>query len=406
MRYCVDRLTSDFIEGWAFSPAGIDRIEIYADGTYLGDAVTGLERADVTASIPEAKMPGFMFFFGKSVLISRARVKIRLIPNDGAAIDTPEELVAALHDISLQCTPRAPLHDEVVSTLRALRGQDLYPSEPWSDSLIGEAIEDIRFLVYRGSKEVPGIYPYLLYLKTLWVRYEQVRKHFPRAANPIPGQKDSLGAASSIEEMITIAHHLYVLRARLPQRAFCEFGCFKGYSTALLSQACFELGLRMHAFDSFAGLPASDSTYYRAGDFKGSLNEVRTNVENFGRIDVVEFHKGYFCDTLPECVVQPLCIWMDVDLESSSRDVSALLPTLPPESCVFSHECTPENFVNGQISFTRGTHDVIAPIADAFAAVARPITGRFLFGNTGAFWDADNGHQVLPTWAVLKLVEL
>jgi hypothetical protein len=73
---------------------------------------------------------------------------------------------------------------------------------------------------------------------------------------------------------------------------------FQGVSTALLSQACHQLGITLHCLDSFAGLPPSDSVYYQAGDFAGSLEEVSGNIKRFGRRECVEFHPGFFSDTL------------------------------------------------------------------------------------------------------------
>jgi O-methyltransferase len=39
------------------------------------------------------------------------------------------------------------------------------------------------------------------------------------------------------------------------EEEFAEFGCFEGYSSAMLSYACRELELKMHILDSFEDLP-------------------------------------------------------------------------------------------------------------------------------------------------------
>jgi O-methyltransferase len=126
-----------------------------------------------------------------------------------------------------------------------------------------------------------------------------------------------------LEEIISTIHHLYVLNSYGVPGAFAEFGSFKGYSASMLSWACASLGIEMHIFDSFEGLPPSASAFYRAGDFAGSLEEVRHNIELFGAVENVVFHKGYFHDSLRNCAMPRLIsLWMDVDLQNSSRDTS------------------------------------------------------------------------------------
>src|SRR5262249_36769467 len=148
-----------------------------------------------------------------------------------------------------------------------------------------------------------------------------------------------------------------------------EFGCFKGYSTSCLSFACNELGIGLSVFDSFQGLPPSASSYYKPGDFAGSLDEVKRNVSEFGKIDAVTFHKGFFAETLLNASVDLLCIWMDVDLASSSRDVMMVLPALQREGCVFTHEATPGNFSNGHLIAARAPEESpLVPVADAFTS--------------------------------------
>jgi hypothetical protein len=94
---------------------------------------------------------------------------------------------------------------------------------------------------------------------------------------------------------------------------------------------------------------------------------------------------------------------MDVDLKSSAQDVMKLLPRLPRNSCVFSHECFPTHFVDGPIRAQAGSDDVVQSILDAFKREGLDVTGRFLFGNTGAFWDRKTGYPVLPTEFALRL---
>jgi hypothetical protein len=101
-----------------------------------------------------------------------------------------------------------------------------------------------------------------------------------------------------------------------------------------------------------------------------------------------------------------VCIWMDVDLESSSREAMAVFPYLPPLSCVFSHEWSEENFSGDRIIAPRGPESVIPPIVAAFGGAGRRVTGRFIGGQTGCFWDIDRGIPPLPTPSLLRLRDL
>ena len=219
--------------------------------------------------------------------------------------------------------------------------------------------------------------------------------------------KDRSGVQNSALEVFAIAVHLITLQAHQVDGPFLEFGCFKGFSTAILSDACHQLGIPMHVFDSFQGLPPSDSSYYNEGEFAGSLPEVMQNVAYYGRPQPVEFHEGFFSDTLSD-FSEPrfMCMWMDVDLESSSKDVMAILPRLDPRGVLFSHECPPEIFADGIIAADRSPEQVVPPILDAFAAAGRPVAGCHISGHTGAFWSAESGIAPLPTPALMALRDL
>lgn len=199
--------------------------------------------------------------------------------------------------------------------------------------------------------------------------------------------------------MFAIAAHLVNLHAQGLTGAFTEFGCFKSFSTAVLSDVCHQLGITMHVFDSFEGLPPSDSEYYRAGDFAGSLPELQANLATYGRSQPVVLHQGFFADTLPT-VDLPLLValWMDVDLESSARDVMPALAKLDPRGALFSHECPASLIADGSASAPRSPDQVVLLLLDGFAALERPVAARHIAGNTGAFWDATAAsHLCRPT---------
>src|SRR5262249_23616882 len=141
---------------------------------------------------------------------------------------------------------------------------------------------------------------YLAYLATVWTKARFVERHFPRPnRNSSDGAKDAVAVASSALEMFAISAHLATLVSYGLTGSLLELGCFKGFSTAILSEACFQLGLTLDVFDSFEGLPSSSSGYYRPGEFAGSLEEVTRNIAEFGRLAVTRFHRGLFAETLP-----------------------------------------------------------------------------------------------------------
>lgn len=134
-----------------------------------------------------------------------------------------------------------------------------------------------------------------------------------------------------------------------------ECGCFNGASTSSLSLACKLTGRRLIVCDSFEGLPepeaqekvdvyaASDSFYvWEKGEFRseGSLEGVRRNVTRYGRIDVCQFVKGFFSETLSTLSTDSIVlIFEDADLASSVRDcVEHLWPKLQYGCCFASDE--------------------------------------------------------------------
>jgi hypothetical protein len=320
------------------------------------------------------------------------------VPNVNGSVDAT--LTAQAGPLS-----RGPLPATIQRILYQLWGEQ--PNNVvWTEEVIKRAIDDLKFIVKRGPRHLPELFRYLGFLHLIWAKFEFVVRHFPRFNQTSASSKDLIARGSSIEEMFSMAHYLYVLKSWGLKGTFAEFGCYKGFSTSMLSEACFQLGISMDAFDSFAGLPPSESKYYNAGEFMGSLPEVQGNVTAFGKIEAVAFHKGFFADTLPKCALQPLCIWMDVDLESSSRDIMSILDRLPVESCLFSHECYPEYFSPTGIKAKRSADSVMGPILDAFSRNRRQITGAFVWGNMGAFWDRNHGIPVLPVEALLKIKDL
>lgn len=413
MQYHIDLLTSDGLQAWAWSPDGIKRVSIYVNNTRAGDALLGtINRPDVRAALggkPDTDALGFSFLLPPrlpemNVPDRDAEISLELETGAGEVTRSPWmsvptlPLTFAAHPETFRQLAFPRPVTELLLRKYGPRILDLKANAGYSQDLLHRVV----FLAQNGPGEWRDFKNYLVFLKTIQSRFDHVRANFPRwNLQSEPGRKDFNGAATTADEMMAIAHHLYVLKSYGVTGDVCEFGCFKGCSTSMLSFACQLLGLKMHVFDSFEGLPDGGSSYYNRGEFRGGLDEVKANVATFGCPEVVTFHKGFFSDTLPHVSVSPMLIWMDVDLESSARDVMAVLPRLPRESAVFSHECPSECFLGeGQIDQKPGTDNVLPPIVQAFHADGRQPVGAHIFDCTGAVWDANTAIPALPAKAV------
>jgi O-methyltransferase len=129
-----------------------------------------------------------------------------------------------------------------------------------------------------------------------------------------------------------------------------ECGTWKGGSAASLSLVCRITGRKLYIFDSFEGLPAPDprdreGPAYHAGEFLGTLAEVRKNVTRYGAIECCEFVKGWFSDTLPTLKDDVVLVYLDVDLEASLHDcVRYLWPRLIDGGYIFTDEAVSVNY--------------------------------------------------------------
>lgn len=129
-----------------------------------------------------------------------------------------------------------------------------------------------------------------------------------------------------------------------------ECGVWKGASAASLSLVCRAVGRRLKVCDSFQGLPDDGLRrhtgmhtgvygHYQAGMFTGTLDEVRGNITRHGAIEVCDFVEGFFADSLAELAGPVAFAFLDVDLESSTRDcLRALWPRLIENGAVYSDD--------------------------------------------------------------------
>ncbi|MDP9056128.1 MAG: TylF/MycF family methyltransferase [Pseudomonadota bacterium] len=257
-----------------------------------------------------------------------------------------------------------------------------------------------------GINALPAFADYTRYLAVVWAHCRFVERHFP-ATNRLSeaGAADFHCKPNSVRELFAIIHQLYVLKSWGLAGDFAEFGCFKGYSSAMLSFACAQLGLQMHVFDSFEGLPLAPGSGYAAGQYAGSLDEVREHVTRFGAVECVRFHKGFFADTFRHWRPPPLmCLWMDVDLEVSAHDLMVIADVLDPRASLFSHECSASIFHDEEIVSPPSPDNPIAPMLSRHDELGRSLTGRYIAGFTGGFWPREAGVPIVDNdvlWSLL-----
>jgi hypothetical protein len=157
------------------------------------------------------------------------------------------------------------------------------------------------------------------------------------------------GSASSFMEQVQLVEAILNL-PRSTSGVVAEFGAFKGMSSATLSLACAITKRRLIVFDSFEGLPTPEEVRdivdghplpYEKGGYCGTLDEVKANIRAFGRIEVCEFVKGFYSDTLASRNSEEryAFVFEDADLPSSVRDVVRYVWTrLQPGCPFFCHE--------------------------------------------------------------------
>jgi hypothetical protein len=399
--YWIDVCGPTGIRGWAVHDTGIQDVRALLNGRPIGEVTLGLERSDVAAARPDilgAIDSGFAIDLPERSFVGGApqTLAIELIARDGSRHLVERRLWPATCRTDVapnKGIPVSPFPNDVTEYLQDLRPHEFSRETPWEPEVVERALGDIVAMLGERAFVRP-VLRYAHYLRSMSACFSFIHTHFDRINRlATASAKDSVGLASSSEEMLCIANHLYVLQTHGLDGGLVECGCFKGFSTCCLSHACAWLGVKLFAFDSFAGLPPSESDYYGEGEFRGTHDEVLENLRTFGRADVVEIKQGFFLETLPKFDQPFSLIWMDVDLESSSKDVMSLLPALPMRACIFSHECPPESFAEGRPQ--PHTTEVMPPIVQAFESAGAQPVGTHLLRELGALWRSGNGVPVL-----------
>lgn len=128
-----------------------------------------------------------------------------------------------------------------------------------------------------------------------------------------------------------------------------EAGAYKGGSSAKISLAANLVGRKFYIFDSFQGLPEHNEkhtknifggdAYFPPGSYACSLEEVKNNIQKYGKIENCEFIKGWFEDTIPNFKEKICVAYVDVDLESSTKTcLKYLYPLLISQGVLFSQD--------------------------------------------------------------------
>lgn len=199
--------------------------------------------------------------------------------------------------------------------------------------------DEMRRFVARGTTQVARAQR-----REILKRFAAVQASVPCAHSPL--------------QFVIIAEHLLGLEIA---GDIVQCGAFKGGSTAKLSILAALTGRKLYVCDSFAGLPSNAESTRRyvslgdqadyvfgAGEYAGSLEEVRMNVQRTGELSVCELVQGWFADTLPTLDAQPAFVFTDVDYVSSARDcLRWLWPRLAYGGLWFTHEASFLTYVEG-----------------------------------------------------------
>jgi hypothetical protein len=411
----IDAVASGRVAGWALARGEV-RVEAWLNGICIAECVPSVPRADIAAAYPKrlrAGTSGFAFdlpeiarsdeFVGELHIIAKPsqpwwpNTTLGSVRIAGTAV---EKRIATASDSGI----RGPFPRSVIDAIASCWPEDCADLV----SVAGQRRFSKRLIEIMMTPELnalPIFSNYSRYISSTLAHCHFVERHFPPTnTHSIPGSNDFHCKPNSVRELYSIIHQLYVLKSWGVSGDFAEFGCFKGYSSAMLSFACKQLGVRMHIFDSFEGLPPAKGSGYEAGQYTGSLEEVTDHISRFGAIDTVVFHKGFFADTFRDWrPPQLMCLWMDVDLEVSARDLMVVADQLDPQASLFSHECTASIFNDGEIIAEPSPDNPIPPLLARHDELGRQLTGRYIAGYTGGFWPRKDGIPIIDSDVLMEM---
>ncbi len=152
---------------------------------------------------------------------------------------------------------------------------------------------------------------------------------------------EDLRCAHTHAEAVAIVSEILRVPSSTPG-VVLEAGCFKGGSTAKLSLAARLIGRRLLVYDSFEGLPDVDEAEkdrFGKGEYTGALDEVKNNVGKYGALEMCEFVRGWFDQTMPSLKDPVVVAFVDVDLRDSLETcLTNIYPRLVPGGAIFSHD--------------------------------------------------------------------
>ncbi|MCX7589478.1 MAG: TylF/MycF family methyltransferase [Patescibacteria group bacterium] len=174
-------------------------------------------------------------------------------------------------------------------------------------------------------------------LKKLWIIYKCYRISY------------SVDSPHMESEIIRVIENILYFSKYNGPGVIVEAGSYKGSSAAKFSLAANLINRKLVIFDSFCGIPQHNEihdknifggeAYFPPGSYSGSLEEVKNNIEKFGFINICEFKKGWFEDTMPNFKEPILVAYIDVDLESSTKTcIKYLYPLLVSGGVLFSQD--------------------------------------------------------------------
>lgn len=161
------------------------------------------------------------------------------------------------------------------------------------------------------------------------------------ANDPLYQEALSIAAGRTIqyeENRMNIFLLMKFFFGNLPSGHIVEFGSFRGGSAIFMAKVCSILhpGMNVYAFDTFAGMPQTDSNIdaHRAGDFKDvDFDELNEYINSLGLTNL-KLIRGMFEDTAPTALATIDGIRMahiDCDIRSAvAYSYSASLPKMVP----------------------------------------------------------------------------
>lgn len=232
------------------------------------------------------------------------------------------------------------MYPKEISDLLDANGLGWTPSQNINTHLgtaAGEALAREAWILSNKDRSV-AIQDYIEFMTTCQRRFAEVVKSMgywnKETSHSLGHDKWSVGWGG--DNLLPIAHYAYCLKSYGLSGNILECGAFKGSSTACLSIACDLLGSTLFCADSFEGLPDGEA-HYQKGDFIGTYDEVRKNVDRYGVIGATRFIKGWYSESLKGFSEPISALWIDVDLCSSTLDVlNNTYPTLEANGVVFS----------------------------------------------------------------------